>query len=69
MPADGWLAACPELAVVRPREGSSCKSGIGRSYVGEWPEPHEKTRSIVDGALGRVPRMCPEKITKKWKPR
>ncbi|MEU4718122.1 tyrosine-type recombinase/integrase [Nonomuraea dietziae] len=29
------------------------------TYVGEWPEAHEKTRALVDGALGRVPRMCP----------
>lgn len=28
-------------------------------YAGEWPEAHEKTRTIVDAALGRVPRMCP----------
>lgn len=28
-------------------------------YVGEWPEPHEKTRSIVDAALGNVPHLCP----------
>lgn len=31
------------------------------TYVGEWPEAHEKTRAIVDGALGDVPRMCPRK--------
>jgi integrase len=35
------------------------------TYVGEWPEPHEKTRGIVDGALGRVPQMCPDKIAKR----
>ncbi|MCG5220701.1 hypothetical protein [Streptosporangium sp. KLBMP 9127] len=29
------------------------------TYVGEWPEAQEKTRALVDGALGRVPRMCP----------
>jgi integrase len=28
------------------------------TYVGEWPEAHEKTRAIVDGAFGDVPRMC-----------
>lgn len=39
------------------------------TYVGEWPEPHEKTRSIVDGALGRVPRMCPETGGRKRNPR
>jgi integrase len=33
-------------------------------YVGEWPEAHEKTRTIVDGALGAVPRKCPAKIAK-----
>lgn len=31
-------------------------------YVGEWPEAFEKTRTIVDGALGLVPRKCPTKI-------
>jgi hypothetical protein len=31
------------------------------TYVGEWPEAHERTRSLVDGALGRVPRMRPAK--------
>lgn len=30
-------------------------------YVGEWPELEERTRSIVDAALGDVPRMCPPK--------
>lgn len=34
-----------------------------KTCVGEWPEPHEKTRSTVDGALGRVPQMCPDGIT------
>jgi integrase len=29
-------------------------------YVGEWPEAVDRTRTIIDGALG-VPRMCPEK--------
>ncbi|HZE38213.1 MAG TPA: site-specific integrase [Stackebrandtia sp.] len=33
------------------------------TYVGEWPEAHEKTRAIVDGALGDVPRMCPPKAS------
>jgi integrase len=31
------------------------------TYVGEWPEPHEKTRRIIDDALGRVHGMCPDK--------
>lgn len=31
------------------------------TYVGEWPEAYEKTRTIVDGALGDVPSMCPTK--------
>ncbi|MFC0552149.1 tyrosine-type recombinase/integrase [Planotetraspora thailandica] len=35
------------------------------TYVGEWPEPHEKTRRIVDDALGRVPGMCPDKATRR----
>lgn len=29
------------------------------TYLGEWPEADERTRSIVDAALGDVPRMCP----------
>src|SRR6266536_2024609 len=30
------------------------------TYVGEWPEAVDRTRTIIDGTLG-VPRMCPEK--------
>jgi hypothetical protein len=29
------------------------------TYVGEWPDTDEQTRSIVDSALGDVPRACP----------
>lgn len=29
------------------------------TYLGEWPEADERTRSIVDAALGDVPRLCP----------
>lgn len=29
------------------------------TYAGEWPEADERTRTIVDSALGDVPRMCP----------
>ncbi|WP_202805938.1 site-specific integrase [Actinopolymorpha alba] len=29
------------------------------TYVGEWPEAEERTRALVDAALGDVPRMCP----------
>jgi len=28
-------------------------------YVGEWPEAQERTRTIVDTALGDVPSKCP----------
>jgi integrase len=31
-------------------------------YVGEWPDNKERTRTIVDSALGLVPSMCPPKI-------
>ncbi|MDL4777397.1 site-specific integrase [Actinomadura xylanilytica] len=31
-------------------------------YVGEWPEAYERTRSIVDSALGHVPRLCPAQV-------
>jgi integrase len=30
------------------------------TYVGEWPDTDRQTRSIVDAALGSVPRMCPD---------
>lgn len=30
------------------------------TYVGEWPDTDRETRSIVDAALGSVPRMCPD---------
>lgn len=30
-------------------------------YVGEWPELEEKTRTLIDAALGEVPYMCPPK--------
>lgn len=39
--------------------GHSTPTVTLNEYVGEWPEAHEKTRTIVDGALGHVPRMCP----------
>jgi len=29
------------------------------TYVGEWPDTDEQTRSIVDSVLGDVPPMCP----------
>jgi Phage integrase family len=29
------------------------------TYVGEWPDTDERTRSIVDEALGDVPSVCP----------
>lgn len=29
------------------------------TYVGEWPDTDSETRSIIDAALGSVPRMCP----------
>lgn len=34
------------------------------TYVGEWPDTDEQTRSIVDSALGDVPRVCPDKPTR-----
>jgi integrase len=39
--------------------GHSTPTVTLNTYVGEWPEAHERTRSLVDGALGRVPRMRP----------
>jgi integrase len=29
------------------------------TYVGKWPEAVDRTKAIIDAALG-VPRMCPE---------
>jgi integrase len=29
-------------------------------YVGEWPDTDRETRSIIEAALGSVPRVCPE---------
>jgi integrase len=29
------------------------------TYVGEWPDTDEQTRSIVDATLGDVPSVCP----------
>jgi integrase len=29
------------------------------TYVGEWPDTDQETTTIVDAALGHVPRMCP----------
>jgi hypothetical protein len=28
-------------------------------YVGEWPDTDQETSTIMDAALGQVPRMCP----------
>lgn len=39
--------------------GHSTPTVTLNTYVGEWPEAYERTRSLVDGALGRVPRMRP----------
>ncbi|GGT09972.1 hypothetical protein GCM10010156_78100 [Planobispora rosea] len=39
--------------------GHSTPTVTLNTYVGEWPEAQERTRALVDGALGRVPRMCP----------
>jgi integrase len=30
------------------------------TYVGEWPDTDRQTRSIIDVALGSVPRVCPD---------
>ncbi|GAA3143291.1 hypothetical protein GCM10010466_37840 [Planomonospora alba] len=39
--------------------GHSTPTVTLNTYVGEWPEAQERTRALVDSALGRVPRMCP----------
>ena len=64
--------ACTASATLLIHNGASVKTvqlALGHAtptitldtYVGEWPEAYEKTRTIVDGALGDVPRMCPTK--------
>jgi integrase len=35
------------------------------TYVGEWPDTDEQTRSIVDSALGDVPRVCPSEAVRR----
>ncbi|MDE3722365.1 tyrosine-type recombinase/integrase [Nocardiopsis sp. N85] len=63
---------CPRhyFATLLIHEGASVKTvqmALGHStptvtlntYVGEWPEAQDRTRALVDNALGLVPRMCP----------
>ncbi|MEV6822290.1 site-specific integrase [Nocardiopsis dassonvillei] len=58
------------FATLLIHEGASVKTvqmALGHStptvtlntYVGEWPEAQDRTRALVDNALGLVPRMCP----------
>lgn len=74
-------AELPEAvgAALRIHKGASVKTvqlALGHpkptvtlnTCVGEWPEAPEKTRALVDAALGRVPRMCPPRSSKRWKP-
>ena len=50
---------------VSSRGGKRVQLAFGHSsptintYVGEWPDTDSETRSIIDAALGRVPRLCP----------
>lgn len=39
------------------------------TYVGEWPDTDRQTRTIVDSALGHVPRMCPDTTQRRRMPR
>ena len=38
------------------------------TYVGEWPDTDERTRSIVDAALGDVPCLCPPEAAYRQRP-
>ena len=38
------------------------------TYVGEWPDTDERTRSIVDAALGDVPCLCPPEAANRQRP-
>jgi integrase len=42
--------------------GHSTPTVTLNTYAGEWPEAYERTRSLVDGALGHVPRMRPAQV-------
>jgi integrase len=39
------------------------------TYVGEWPDTDQETSTIVDAALGQVPRMCPPAVRRGRKAR
>ena len=45
--------------------GHSTSTITLNTYVGEWPDTDRQTRSIVDAALGSVPRMCSDTRSRK----
>jgi hypothetical protein len=55
MAPSGWLAVLPG----RIQHSRSSPTITLNTYVGEWPGTDSETRSIIDAALGSVPRMCP----------
>jgi hypothetical protein len=54
-------------AVMGGHFGSVARSGYYpvNTYVGEWPDTDQETSTIMDAALGRVPRMCPAAAQRK----
>jgi integrase len=57
--ATSLIHAGASVKTVQLALGHSTPMVTLNSYVGEWPEAIDRTRSIIDGQLG-VPRMCPE---------
>jgi integrase len=39
--------------------GHSTSTITLNTYVGEWPDTDQETSTIMDAALGQVPRLCP----------
>jgi integrase len=50
----GASVKCVQLAL-----GHATPTITLNTYVGEWPDTDQETSTIMDAALGQVPRMCP----------
>jgi integrase len=57
--ATALIHAGASVKTVQLALGHSTPTVTLNTYVEEWPEAVDRTRAIIDGALG-VPRMCPE---------
>jgi integrase len=49
--------------------GHSTPTVTLNTYVGEWPDTDQETSTIMDTALGQVPRMCPPAARRERKAR